>query len=434
MYKFIALIQLIIFIFIISRFIKKHGLVFLVDQVKIMFILWFITLILYDFQFSTLYNPTVTINLIVILMLFSFLVLSRFIHLEEDDIKTMFKDLEEDKSYKLYRAISNIIFVVGATVFFYNAYKYGLRILEENKIDKQQIDHYAGYIVYMLALSAEIKYILYRNYKKIIDLIILIGSIVVLGLTLNRGPIAFLFVTIGLYEIFRFITIKEKISKKKTYIIYGSFIFAIIVFVAFFGYIGNLRMEYVLQEVYNRSIWEHYGVSTLMPSGALWVYIYITSPLENAAYSISNQKLVGYSFLCNLFYPFIKFLANIVGKGGQFKTWLISQGSYTPYLDKIVGLNASSFITEAFQDLGIIGFILYLVLYLTLAYLSIKLIKSRRNFTFTGRIIIYSNITSILLWSIFVNSFKIPILILNILLVLTIEVFYSRRKERKENE
>ncbi|WP_346873625.1 hypothetical protein [Clostridium sp. UBA5988] len=426
-YEVFAIIQLLVLIFILARYLKKQGIVILVDQVKIMFLLWIITLILYDFKLSTLYSPTIQINIISIVIWGSFLILSKFTFLKTRDINTLCQELKEKKNFNIYFHISNLIFIVAVIVFIYNVNKYGLKILEENKIDKQQIDHYATYIVHMLVLCAEIKYILFRNNKRIVDIIVFIGSLVVLALTLNRGPIAFLFITIGIYEVFRFIDIKDSLSKGKKWIIYGGFTGVILLFIWFFGYIGNMRMEYVLENIYDRTLWEHYGVSPLIPSGFLWLYIYLTSPLQNAAFAISNEVINGYGFFGNLFYPFVKFGANIIGKGEEFKLWLINQGNYTPHLQEEVGLNAMTFIPEAFQDAGLIGLVSYLSIYILLGYISIRIIKSKKM-SAAGKILIYTNITSIILWSIFVNSFKIPILILNILLIFAIEYLLIKKE------
>ncbi len=423
MYQIIAIVQLVLFLFLIATYMKKQGLIVLVDQVKIMFILWIVTLILYDFRLSTLYNPNMLINGIGIAIWGSFLILSKFISLKEEDVHFLFKGLKDRNIYTRYYYISNIIFVVAAIVFIYNGYKHGLAIAEENKIGKQELDHYAGYIVYMLVLCAEIKYMLFRNYGRWIDLVILLLSTALLMLTLNRGPMAFLFITIGLYEVFNFINIKEYLQKRTKYMIYGGFIALVLAFMWFFGYIGDMRMKYVMENVYGRTLAEHYGVSELMPSGFLWVYIYLTSPLENIAFSLTNQ-VVNFTYFNDLFYPFVKFFANIIGKGAEYKEWLMGQATYIPYLEKKVGLNAGSFIPEAFQDLGVAGFVVYLGIYMALAYFSIKLIKNRGRLSSISKILIYTNITSILLWGVFVNSFKIPILIMNIMILLVIEFDY----------
>lgn len=420
MYIAIAIIQLILFVFLMTKFMKKQGLIVFVDPPKIMFILWILALILYDFKLSTYYNPTLLINVVVILIWGSFLILSKFIRINKEDIYKLFIDFEGKKLYKRYFKVSNVIFGAALVFFIYSVYKYGFAIAQSNKIGKQGMDHYSAYIVYMLVLAAEIKYILFRNYKKPADLVILILSTVILLLTLNRGPLVFLVTTIALYEVFNFINIKEHLDIKTQYKIYGSFVLVLILTIVFFGYIGNLRMDYVLNYVYHKSLQDFYGMSSLIPSGFLWVYIYLTSPLENMAYSLSNQQ-VQYTYFNSLFYPFIKLFANIFGKGEAYKQWFVLRGTYTPYLYDKIGLNAPSFIGDAFGDLGFVGFAVYLGIYIAIAYFAAKLIKKSVKLSSICKIIIYTNIVSILLWSVFVNSFKIPILILNIIVLLLIE-------------
>jgi hypothetical protein len=70
--------------------------------------------------------------------------------------------------------------------------------------------------------------------------------------------------------------------------------------------------------------------------------------------------------------------------------------------------------------------LIYLAVYLLIAYLSVKLIKGAVKLSSNCKLLVYTNITSILLWSVFVNSFKIPILILNIILLLAIEYDYKK--------
>lgn|GEM_PF-712674 len=428
MYEILAVIQLVLFLFVIVRYLKKTGIISLVDQGKIMFILWTVAIILYNFKLSNLYKPTIIVNIIVMCISVSFLIMSKYVFLEDVDINKMFLKFTQGKdTYKIYNTISNLIFTAALIMFSINVYKYGLAILEDNKIDKQSLEHFATYVVYMLVLCGQIKYILYRNYKKKTDLLLLIGSIVILVLTLNRGPIAFLIITIGIYEVFNFVNIKNTLSKKRIHLTYLGFIGMVILFVCFFGYIGNLRMKFVLENIYFKTLWEHYGVSEIMPSPIVWVYIYLTSPLENVAYSLAHQLLIGNGFFVNLFYPFIKFGANTLGKGEALKGWLMSRGRYVPHLQNEVGLSAMSFIPEAFQDAGVLGFIVYLAIYLLLAYMSIKVIKNKK-LSPMGKVLIYGNIVSILLWSIFVNSFKIPIVIMNILLVLVIELLLLTRE------
>lgn len=425
MYYFIGIIQLIVLTILLFKWYQKSGLSIFVDAIKLMIILWLVNIALYNLKLSSHYNPNLIMNIIVILICIVFFIGARKAFLVEDDILLSMENLKSDKdNYLIYSVIINLVFIIAFITFWINAKKYGLAILSQNKINKQQMDHYSAYIVYMLVLCAQAKYILFRINKKILDLAVFLLSIGTLVLTLNRGPIAFILAAMYIYEIFSLIKVKNSISKKRLYMIYFALILSFIVFLQFFGYIGDMRMEYVLEHVYHRTMNEHYGMSEVIPTGFLWGYIYLTSPLENAAFSLINQS-VHLTYFNNLFYPFIKFFTNIFGVGEEYKMWLTEKASYIPYLDDKIGLNVSSFIPEAMQDFGYIGVIVYVLIFLILAYLSIKMIKNRK-LTSIGSTIIYANILNMLLWSVFGNSLKIPVLILNIFFILFIEILINK--------
>lgn len=426
MFQVIGIIQLVLLVVFLVYSHKKQGLSILGDSIKLMFILWVVNIGLYNLQLSKLYNPSWQINIIVLLICIGFLVASRKKYITEEDIVVTLKEAEtEHDKTKIYSIISTAIFVIASIVFWINVGKYGLAILSENKINKQPMDHYAGYIVYMLVLAAQIKYILFRSSKKILEGVLFVLSMGTLVLTLNRGPIAFVLAAIYIYELFNLVKIKNSVTKKKLYIIYAVLIGVGLLFIQFFGYMGDMRMEYVLENVLHKTIQQHYQMWDYTPSGFLWSYIYLTSPLENASFSIINQG-IEFTYFNNLFYPFIKLFANILGLGAAYKGWLAGKATLTPYLDEKVGLNVSSFIPEAMQDLGYVGVVVYVLLFLALAYFGINLIRRKIKFSAIGSMVIYANILNILLWSVFVNSLKIPVLILNILLLILIEVMIQK--------
>ena len=425
-YFLIGLLQLAFLSMFIVKSFKRLGLAVLGDGIKIMAMLWLANIALYNMQFSDLYNPSWQINIMVLAIVLIFVIVSKKIYLTETDIIENLEEIEKDKeNYKLYNLIINLVFLIAVIVFCINVKKYGLAILSENKINKQPMDHYSGYIVYMLVLCAQFKYVIFRSYKRILDLCVLVISIGVLILTLNRGPIAFIVAAIYIYEIFNLVRIKNQISKRKLYLIFIVLISVFLVFLQFFGVMGDMRMEYVLENVYKTTINEHYGMSRFIPSGFLWGYMYLTSPLENAAYAIMNQT-VEFTYFNNLLYPFVKLFANIFGFGDQYKEWLIEKQGYVPYLEGEVGLNVSSFIPEAMQDLGYLGLAVYIVLFILIAYFAVKLIR-KKKITAIGSILIYINVLNILLWSVFGNSLKIPMLILNILFILFVEFLKNKK-------
>lgn len=388
MFYFIGVLQLLIFGSVLFVGYKKQGLAIVTDAVKIMAMLWLFNIGMYNIQLSGLYNPTWQINLVVMIICSIFLIVGFKSYITEKDVINIVRDLKDDKrSIKIYSNFTNVIIVIALLLFLVSVYKNGLAILSENKINKQQLGHYSAYIIYMLAFCAQLKYILFRINKKKIDLLLFLISIGTLVLTLNRGPIAFIVAAIYIYEIYNLINVRKNISNKKFIAMIAALVILLIIFLEFFGYIGDLRMKYVLENIFHKTINEHYQAPDWMSSGSLWSYIYLTSPLENASHSIINQS-VDFTFFNNLLYPFIKLGANILGLGASYKAWIMGRVGYTPYLQDSVGLNVSSFIPQAMQDLGYIGLIVYVFIYVGIAYFSIRLIKRKIKISALGSIMI----------------------------------------------
>ena len=419
MYKLLGGLQLGIVLYVFHRHIKRKDFCVFVDGIKIMMLLWLGNIALYNLQVSELYKPTIMINIVVGMISILMFIIARKISLTKLDVKNLISNFEISKYNKLYSYVTTGVFILASIIFLININKYGLAILGDNKIEKQRLGDYDAYIIYMLALVGQAKYILFRNTKKIHELGIFILSLGMLVLTLNRGPIAYVAITILIFEFFKFINNFGDFSKNKK-ITLGIILFGFIVLCIWgFGYIGDLRMEGVLAQK-GITINQHYRMPSWIPSSLVWVYIYLTSPLENAAFAIAAGG-VDLTFLNKLFYPFIKLFNNLTGNGENYKMWLESRGQYEPYLWKEVGLNAKSFIPDAMQDLGVFGVAIYLVLYIGLIVFGIYVLKNRKRFSAIGAILIYTNIISIILWSVFQNSLSIPILILNIMFVVFIE-------------
>ena len=426
MFRVLGVIQIVLVALIVYKSYKKQGISIVVDSFKMMGLIWLIALALYNIALSGWYSPSIQINMAVGIIVCIFIGISKKVYIKDSDIEIFMGNEEKKITSEIYSIIANSIFAIASIIFIDNIIRHGLVILSDgNKIDKQPIDHYAGYIIYMLSVVAQIKYILFRRRKKFLDLAIFIGSIVILIATMNRGPIAFIIAAIYVYEIFMLIKNIKVMSKKQVYIIVGILISLGLVFAQFFAIIGNMRMEHVLNDIYKISLNEHYKMNGILPSAFVWVYIYMTSPLENAAFSIVNQ-VVDTTFFNNLFYPFIKFFANIFGQGDVYKQWLMEQNGYIPHLDGNPGLNVSSFIPQAMQDMGYVGVVVYVAIYVLLAYFIIKIIKSRK-FSFIGSIIIYANVLNLLLWSIFENSLRVPVILMNIILAVAIEIFMKNK-------
>lgn len=426
MIVYFTIIEILALFFFIYYNYKGKGLLTLVDQGSFMLILWLSAVILYNFRLSNLYNPDMIINILVIILCLIIFVVTRYVGLSKGDIKSLLDKFKEPNWDKYYSIFSTILFIIGLIAFLITIKQYGLIILKKNKINKQQISHYTTYLVFLLIICGQIKYILFRQKKKIMDLLIFICSILILLATLNRGPIMFTFSTVVIYEIFNVSMKHEMFSKKIKAVSYSILTAAIVLFTTLFGYIGNLRVDFIMKHVYKHSISQHFGISPYIPSGLMWIYMYLTSPLENAAFAIQHQ-MIDNTLFSNLLYPFIKIGADICGKGTVYKNWLSTKQGYMSYLDAKAGLNVSSFITDAFQDMGSIAFLVYILVFAIVIISSIKIISDKCKFTSLGKIIIYSNAFNIIAWSIFVNPFRLANVIINIGIIVLFEIFIIQK-------
>jgi len=133
------------------------------------------------------------------------------------------KTLKKDRRFTL-------ILLVFALLALYLTYKsFGFVIFNENKVNKQQLKF--GYFIFFAVLSGQISYINLRKNLNFNDLIIFAVSILILLITLNRGPIFYIITSMILYEI--------KNSKK----INSKVILFIILFVFFDGVYWGFKIK-----------------------------------------------------------------------------------------------------------------------------------------------------------------------------------------------
>lgn len=125
-----------------------------------------------------------------------------------------------------------------------------------------------------------------------------------------------------------------------------------------FGLIGDLRIQVVLETFYHMTVNELYGMSEIFPSGFVWTYMYITSPLENASRIFMEQSVWEYHFGLNMIYPFIAPLSRMI---------FDQRFDLFPPLQEEAGLNTSTYMIDAFNDFGYVGPYIYMC-YLAFIY------------------------------------------------------------------
>ena len=187
-----------------------------------------------------------------------------------------------------------------------------------------------------------------------------------------------------------------------------------LIFVWGFGAIGDFRTH----SIFGGGASKYYHTPADWPSGITWIYIYLSSPFENARYALSSISVRNYSYFNLLFYPIIKLLSNIIGMGSKYSQYVEHFDNVYPILKSGYGLNVGSFMLDAYADLNIIGILVYICMYDVIAFFIHKLMNSRKTLGIS-KSIMFPIIIQIAIWSVFSNSvFKIAGIWVDIFFVL----------------
>lgn len=377
--------------------LKKEGFFFIFNYGRLGLIIWTFGLGLYDLKLSELYKPDLFVNLIGTIVILNFALLIKIVPIKSSAIIGIFKNVSIPKKGYIYSLYFTLL--LGIVSFIKN-YKDGLlRFFSANKGMRADIS--LSYFFHSMVVVSICFYILFREEKrkrrKIWYLFLSVFTAFLEFTNLARGPLIFLGIGIIYYELYKYLIKKEtyKFTVKQIVI----FIFVIIITVWAFGAIGDSRTI----GLFGTTATNYYKMPKYFPSGLTWIYVYITSPLENLRYSLSNDVITNYAMFNKLFYPVIKFIANIFGQGNNYASYVNSFNSITPYLWNIVGLNMSTFITSAYLDAGIVGIFVYLIVYDLICFLLNRIIVSKQ-INNLSKIIIIPLILEIPIWSIFTNS------------------------------
>lgn len=307
------------------------------------------------------------------------------------------------------------IFWLGVLASMYQIINYGTPLTLENKIDRPIGDHYVQYLVNFLTTSSMMSYVAIRFKfgNRIKSIFICVFSIALLAVWLNRGAYTPFLVTVVFIE---YILARRNKKANKFYLL---MMILSISFVILFGYVGNLRMEYVMEYVYHCTINQWYGMPEYIPTGFVQLYLYLTSPLENAKHIFFEQCVWEYQYGVKMVYPFV---APIV-KGIFFESTNIF-----PYLDKTlpVGLNVSTYFESALIDFGYIGPYIYMI-YISIFFRLCKFFCTKNIFGLLADI----SLIQMSLWMVFVHAFAIGPFMINLLFFLIVAWIVDNNKKRK---
>lgn len=175
-----------------------------------------------------------------------------------------------------------------------------------------------------------------------------------------------------------------------------------LVIILLFGIVGDLRSG--SSDAFIAIAQPSSNYPTFLPSGFLWVYIYITSPLNNVNFNIHDYPLFNFNpspLLSSILPSFIRDKITFWGQASNFKL-----------VDDL--LNVSSMFPNYLSAFGYIGSILfYFLMGLTFNFIYFKTKKERVNIKWVFILVV---ILHNILFSLFVDFFSSLVFIFQIFL------------------
>ena len=162
-------------------------------------------------------------------------------------------------------------------------------------------------------------------------------------------------------------------------------VLAVCLVVVIFGIIGDLRSD---ADLFIQLVQPSHDYPTWLPSGVLWVYVYMVSPLNNVNYNIYNYSDFEFNLsplISNFFPSFIR--SKIFSSSGDSKFQLVNEN-----------LNVSTMFPnylDAFGYYGSVFFFFFLGLIVSYIYIKYKSRKSNIVWLFILVIIIHNFIFSV---------------------------------------
>jgi oligosaccharide repeat unit polymerase len=212
-----------------------------------------------------------------------------------------------------------------------------------------------------------------------------------------------IFITVGIIEFY-------KSKNKAKFLIFALILFSLFVFG--FSYLGTLRIGDAL----TNTIQNYYGMDGY-PLSFTWFYIYLTSPLENFSYTIMNQEVEYYTYGLRLFYVFFQVPFRLAGEN---LSHVVDAKTLYPYLSDVAGLTVSTFMKSAFQDFGVIGPFIYVLVLCLFIYASLYMA------TYSPFAILFLALNfNMVIWMVFVNPFEIGAFLIGWLTLIFLTVLKS---------
>ena len=391
---FVAFIWIIVFILICYNWYQDDGVLFFLDLNRIGMMIWSLGTGLYDFALSDLYHPSLLINAVSLIVFVIFWFFASNSRKDVSLLKECFGELKIPNNI-IYWFFLALIAILAFFAFKANADAGQLRGLSNNA--GMKVDFKGGYFYRLSVPIAICFYLVGRMAKqklaKIFSLLLFVAFLYFTACDLSRGPIVWILTGCLLFELLLYVkrTGKTKVSGKTFLLLVGVFVAVVFAF----DYFGSIRTATLFSSVSSQ-----YKMNVDVPDGFTWLYIYISSPLENARYALDNIVVKTPTFGAHLFYPFIKLFSNFLGFDTTFSSWLGSSTVVYSYMATDPGLTVGSFLMDAFQDFSILGIVIYPLFY-GLVSLLVKAMLNWQRFSSLTKLITYSLAIQGPLWSIF---------------------------------
>ena len=373
---------------------QNDGILFFLDFNRIGMIIWCLGTGLYDLALSDLYHPNILINVVSLITVGVFWLFEVISCKDLPLLKGCFSELMAPNNI-FYWVMLGILSCLAFYAFKTNADAGLLRGLSNNP--GMKVDFEGGYLYRLSVPVAICFYVVARctkgKFLKLCSFVLFGAFVYFTACDLSRGPIVWILTGCLLFELLRYVkrTGKTRVSGKTLFLLAGVFVAVVFAFDSF----GSMRTASLFSSVSSQ-----YQMKVDIPDGFTWLYIYISSPLENARYALDNIVVLTPTLGAHLFYPFVKLASNLFGLDASFTAWLSSNTSVYSYMATDPGLTVGSFVMDAYQDFSILGIVIYPLFY-GLVSLFVKAMLSWRRLSTLTKLVVYSLAIQGPLWSIF---------------------------------
>lgn len=376
---------------------------------KVFFFSWLFTIILFEMRLSYLIdglNFEFALILILNIFIFSIGYFGKGMMSKKLNIKTDYKLLENMCLRKVNRCI--LILWIIITVFE-SVYSGGIPIFWYlNDVAKTYVDFgingihgFANAIYMIICLNFLYLYFLKRNRS---DLYFLLVLLIWPILVISRQVLI-----VAILELFFLLMLQVKVNRK----FFFKCIVGCILLVFGFGWLGDFRSG---KEAFLRLAQPRYEWLENMPSGVLWVGLYVTTPMGNMKYMIENTEPN---------YDLSRTLGRLLPTPIREKVFDdVDTGNdlVTP------AFNVSSYMYEFYKDFGVIYIFLATFIIGIISRIIYEKTREKRNYFW---IMNYCVINQMLVLSIFFNHFLYLPVAFQFVVIFIVNSFCIRRMNSK---